>query len=65
MKLSDVVSHSGLAEYAVVAMVLFLIAFVAVVIHICLSPRREMDAAARLPLDDEQHDQELGEGGGS
>jgi cbb3-type cytochrome oxidase subunit 3 len=52
MKLSDVVSHSGLAGYAEVALVLFLIAFVAIVIRVFLPSRKsEMDRASRLPLE--------------
>jgi hypothetical protein len=63
MRLSDVVSHSGLAGYAVVALVLFMIAFLAVVIGVLLRSRREIDHVARLPFDDEpRRDQE---GGGS
>jgi cbb3-type cytochrome oxidase subunit 3 len=53
MKLSDVVGHSGLAIYAEIAMVLFLLAFAAVLVGIALRPRAELDRAARLPLDDD------------
>ena len=54
MKLSDVVSHSGLAGYAVVALVLFVVAFVAVVAW-ALRPgaAKTMRDDARLPLDDD------------
>jgi cbb3-type cytochrome oxidase subunit 3 len=53
MKLSDVVSHSGLSGYAVVALVLFVVAFVAVVLW-ALRPgaAARMRDDARLPLDD-------------
>ncbi len=51
--LSDVVSHAGLAVYAEVAMVLFLVAFLAVAVWTFLPRnRRAMDEARRLPLDD-------------
>jgi cbb3-type cytochrome oxidase subunit 3 len=54
MKLSDVMSHAGLSIYAEVALVIFLVAFVAVVVRTFLpSRRREMDEASRLPLNDE------------
>jgi cbb3-type cytochrome oxidase subunit 3 len=54
MKLSDVMSHAGLSIYAEIALVLFLVAFVAVVVRTFLpSRRREMDEASRLPLNDE------------
>ena len=55
MKLSDVVGHSGLSGYAEIALVLFLAAFVAIVIRTFARGRREeMDRASRLPLDPEE-----------
>jgi cbb3-type cytochrome oxidase subunit 3 len=54
MRLSDVMSNAGLSRYAEVALVLFLIAFVAVVVRVMRPSRRaEMDRAARLPLEDD------------
>lgn len=54
MKLSDVMSHAGLAGYAEIALVLFLLAFVGIVIAVFLPSRqREMDTASRLPFDDD------------
>jgi cbb3-type cytochrome oxidase subunit 3 len=51
--LTDVMSNSGLAGYAVVAMILFMAVFVAIVLRIFAPWRkREMDEASRLPLDD-------------
>ena len=52
MKLSDVVSHSGLAGYAEIALILFALAFVGIVIRVVARSRREVDHMARLPLDD-------------
>jgi cbb3-type cytochrome oxidase subunit 3 len=53
MKLSDVMSHSGLSGYAVVALILFMIAFVAIVLWIFWPGRKaRMDRDSRLPLDD-------------
>jgi len=54
MGLADVVGHAGLAGLTVAAMVLFVIAFTAVVVR-TFAPRRkgELDEASRLPLDDE------------
>jgi len=54
MSLTDLMGHSGLAVYAEVAMVLFLVAFLVIAVGI-FAPRRraEMDAASRLPLDDD------------
>lgn len=54
MKLSDIVSHAGLAGYAEVALVLFVLAFLGIVVSVFRPSRsREMDAASRLPFDDE------------
>ena len=54
MKLSEIMSHAGLARYAEIALILFLLAFVAVVIAIFRpGSKRAMDEASRLPFDDE------------
>ncbi|HEU4335291.1 MAG TPA: CcoQ/FixQ family Cbb3-type cytochrome c oxidase assembly chaperone [Candidatus Eisenbacteria bacterium] len=45
--------RAGLAVYAEIALVLFLIVFVAVVIRIVTARRADMDRRARLPLEDE------------
>jgi cbb3-type cytochrome oxidase subunit 3 len=53
MRLSDVMSHAGLAGYAVVALVLFLVAFIAVVVRVARrSASAEFERASRMPLDD-------------
>jgi len=54
MKLSDIMSHAGLAGYAEVALLLFFAAFVAILVRTLRhSDRAEMDHASRLPLEDE------------
>jgi cbb3-type cytochrome oxidase subunit 3 len=54
VKLSDIMSHAGLAGYAEVALVLFMLAFLGIVITVFRpSRKREMDAASRLPFDDD------------
>ena len=54
MSLSDIMSNAGLAFYAEVALVLFLLVFIVVVARLLLpSRRRELDEASRLPFDDE------------
>jgi uncharacterized membrane protein YtjA (UPF0391 family) len=52
-RLSDVVGASGLSGYAVVALVLFVVAFILILIPI-LTPRRDAfyERAGRMPLDD-------------
>lgn len=54
MKLTDVMSASGLSMYAIVALLLFVAAFVMVVAMILAPGSSErMRAAAQLPLDDD------------
>ena len=58
MGLSDVMGGSGLAGYAVVALVLFMLAFLGIVIALFRpSKKQQMDAASRLPLDDDSDGQ--------
>jgi cbb3-type cytochrome oxidase subunit 3 len=53
MKLSDIMGNAGLSMYAQVALVLFLGVFIAITIRtFAPSRRRELDEAARIPLDD-------------
>lgn len=53
MKLSEIVGAAGLAIYAEVALVIFLFAFVAIVIHVTSKANRaDFDAAGSLPLSD-------------
>lgn len=54
MRLSDIMSAANLSAYAEVAMILFIVAFVVIVIAIFAPGRQRMyDAASRMPLDDE------------
>lgn len=54
MKLSDIMSYAQLSFYTEVALVLFLGVFIAVAIRTFMPSRRhELDAAARLPLEDD------------
>lgn len=54
MKLVDVMSASGLSGYAIIALVLFVAAFVAVLLMILAPGSAERHAqASRLPLDDD------------
>ena len=53
MRLTDIMSNAGLSGYAEVALILFFAAFVGVAIATFLpSRKKEMDRAARLPLED-------------
>lgn len=51
--IADVVSASGLHVFAEVALVLFLIAFGAIVTQLLTSRKSTMDYAAHLPLEDD------------
>lgn len=54
MSLADIMSNAGLSFYAEVALVLFLVVFLAIVVRLVLpSRRRDLDEASRLPLDDD------------
>ena len=54
MKLSDIVSHAGLAGYAEIALVLFLFAFLVIAVWTFWPSRaREMERASLLPLEEE------------
>jgi cbb3-type cytochrome oxidase subunit 3 len=54
MRLSDVMSHSGLVLFAEIAMILFIVVFVAIVIRVFTARRKDMDRNARLPLEDDE-----------
>lgn len=55
MRLSDIMSGAGLSIYAQVALLIFVAAFVAIVVRTFLPSRnREMDELSRLPLEDER-----------
>ena len=52
MKLSDIVSHAGLAGYAELALILFVIVFVGVMLRTWRPSRRdELEAQRMLPLE--------------
>ena len=52
MKLSDIVGASGLSSYAEIALVLFLLAFLAVVVSLFLPSRqRTYERMRHLPMD--------------
>jgi cbb3-type cytochrome oxidase subunit 3 len=52
--LTDVMSHAGLSGYAVVAMVLFMLAFGGICWSIFRGSRRdEFERVGRLPLEDD------------
>jgi cbb3-type cytochrome oxidase subunit 3 len=54
MRLSDVVSGAGLAGYAEIALIIFLLAFIAIVLWV-FSPRRRrsLEAKKHLPFEDD------------
>jgi len=55
MRLSDVVSGAGLAFYAQVALVLFLIAFLVIALRLWLGrDRAEHERMSRMPLADDE-----------
>jgi cbb3-type cytochrome oxidase subunit 3 len=55
MKLVDVMSASGLSMYAIVALLLFVIAFLAIVVRTYApGTRAQHDLDARLPFSDDE-----------
>jgi len=50
--LADVVSASGLAGYAEVALIIFFVAFIAVGVRALVTNRAALERGARLPFDD-------------
>jgi len=53
MRLSEIMSHAGLSGYAEVALVIFLAAFLLILVAVFApSRKREFEAASRMPLDD-------------
>lgn len=53
MRLSDIMANAGLAGWAQAALILFLLAFLVILVAVCApSRRREFDRASRMPLDD-------------
>ncbi len=54
MRLSDIMAAAGLSGWAEAALVLFLAAFVTILIAVMAPSRRqEFDRLSRLPLDDD------------
>ena len=55
MKLSDIMGNSGLSSYAEIAMILFLVAFLAIVVRIFWpSRRKQLEEQRHLPLVDDE-----------
>jgi len=53
MNLTDIVSHAGFSGYAQIGFVISLAAFVGLVAWVALRPKAEMQAHAKIALDDE------------
>ncbi len=50
--ISDVVSGSGLAVYAEIALVIFFLVFVALIVRLLMSSKRSFADQTRLPFED-------------
>jgi cbb3-type cytochrome oxidase subunit 3 len=54
MRLSDIMANAGLAGWAQAALILFLLAFLVILVAVFApSRRREFDRASRMPLNDD------------
>lgn len=51
--LKDLISGTGLSLWQAAALVIFVAAFVAILVHTLLRSRAEVSRAARLPIDDQ------------
>ena len=53
MRLSDIMSHAGLSIYTEIAMLIFIAAFIGILIRTFRpSKAKELEALGRLPLED-------------
>jgi cbb3-type cytochrome oxidase subunit 3 len=53
MRLSDIMANAGLSGYAEIALIIFLVAFLLIVVSVFAPSRsKEFDEASRMPLDD-------------
>ena len=57
----DVVENAGLEGFAKIGLIMFLIAFLLVVIRVLLMDSEEAKAKANIPLDDDEMDNGTGE----
>lgn len=56
MRLSDIMSHAGLSGYAIVGLILFMLAFLTIAWNVFRGSRRaEFERARLLPLEDERN----------
>jgi len=64
MRLTDIMSGAGLAGYATIAMILFMVAFLAIVIWL-FSPRRRatLESKKNIPFTDGEGTRPLTDGG--
>jgi len=54
VSLSDIMSQSGLSDWAEVALIVFFAAFVGIVLYLLVRRRSSWEHTRRLPLDDGQ-----------
>jgi hypothetical protein len=64
MRLSDVMSHMNLATYPEIAMVIFMVVFLAVTLKVYLGRGKHYDRCATIPLSDHPIDPVNGESHG-
>ena len=57
MRLSEIMSNAGLAIYAEIALVIFLLVFSAVALRLLFGNKKTWDDARYMPLDDENPQQ--------
>jgi len=51
--LKDVIGNAGWGVFAIIALVIFVAVFVAIVIHALTRPKKQISKQARIPLEDQ------------
>ncbi len=51
--LRDVIGNAGWSVLAVIALVIFVVVFIAIVIYVLTRPKKEIDRQAQIPLQDQ------------
>jgi hypothetical protein len=62
--LQELASSTGAGVWAVASMLFFLAIYIVVAVRVFRAPRKELDARARIPLDDESSEGPSGSGRG-
>ena len=51
--LRDVIGNAGWEIMAIIALVIFVVVFIAIVVYVLTRPKKEIDQQAQIPLEDQ------------